>query len=104
MRERLPEFRVSLSAVTAGEEAIDLPYPDNLGQRTKLGGDPIWIQGDETPLCPRCREEMSFVAQIDSIGHTALEPAGLFMFGDVGMLYLFYCFGCGGTDAVVQSY
>jgi len=57
------------------------PVPDGvptvadaaLGQRSKLGGSPTWIQFDETPQCPRCSHAMTFLAQIDSIEHD--EPS-----------------------------
>jgi uncharacterized protein YwqG len=79
------EYRVRLERVPPGERAVTLPYPANLGQRTKLGGEPDWIQGDETPVCAECNQPMSFVAQIDSIDYTGRLGSGPYMFGDVGM-------------------
>lgn len=42
-------------------------YPENVGRRSKLGGELDWNQGDESPECPRCHEAMAFVGQIDSL-------------------------------------
>jgi len=50
--EILREYRVTLTPVGDGESPIDLDYPDNLGMRTKLGGQPAFIQGGEIPDCP----------------------------------------------------
>lgn len=108
----LPEIRVRLERVPAGERAIELDYPDNLGQRTKLGGAPDWIQGDETPECSECGEPMSFVAQIDSIEHDSprnplhrrFPTPKDYMFGDVGMIYVFFCFPCGQSTSLHQGY
>jgi hypothetical protein len=38
---------------------------DVLGQ---LGGEPDWIQGDETPTCPTCGKPMQLVVQLEQ-GH-----------------------------------
>ncbi len=109
---RLPEFRVDLERVPPGARAVRLDYPENLGLRTKLGGEPDWIQDDETPACEPCGDPMSFVAQIDSVEHD--NPRNLlrqthrsrrqYMFGDVGMIYVFYCFDCSQSASVVQGY
>jgi hypothetical protein len=94
------------------ERAVELDYPKNLGLRTKLGGEPEWIQSDDTPACPHCNQPMKFVAQIDSIEHQAdNNPWSLpalgdqdYMFEDVGMIYVFFCFDCGQPTAILQGY
>lgn len=83
-----------LELVHSGSTSIAIEKP---GQRTQLGGHPTWIQADESPCCPACGREMSFVAQIDSLG-------GAYMFGDCGMLYVFYCVECHEADAFEQCY
>jgi uncharacterized protein YwqG len=111
-RRRLNEYRVNLARVRRGERAVPLDYPENIGTRTKLGGVPTWIQGDETPECSECGESMDFVAQIDSVEHrnehnpVMEEPPKHvdFMFGDVGMIYVFYCFDCSEVQSLQQSY
>src|ERR1700752_4590875 len=83
----------------------------DLGLRSKLGGKPEWDQTDETPICRSCRAPMTFVAQIDSIEHDyhnnphaidALSGEQHFMFGDVGMIYVFFCFDCSATKSIFQ--
>jgi putative addiction module component (TIGR02574 family) len=110
---KLPEIRVILQRVAPGERAVALDYPDSLGVRTKLGGEPDWAQGDQTPRCDSCGIPMTFVAQIDSIEHdNRHNPLRRdcrgghqdYMFGDVGMIYLFYCFDCGQTACLEQGY
>jgi uncharacterized protein YwqG len=114
-RRRLNEYRVDLHRVRRGERAITLDYPKNLGTRTKLGGEPTWIQDDETPECAQCGEPMHFVAQIDSIEHRSAHNPAMnvinerpkhidFMFGDVGMIYVFYCFDCLEVQSLQQCY
>lgn len=111
-RRGLNEYRVKLERVKRGERAVPLDYPENLGLRTKLGGKPDWIQSDETPDCPECGDTMYFVAQIDSIEHQSKHnplmkrpPKHIdFMFGDVGMIYVFYCFDCMELESVQQCY
>jgi hypothetical protein len=41
------------------------PMGDVLGQ---VGGQPSWLQADETPACPECGKPMSFVVQLEE-GH-----------------------------------
>jgi len=112
--ETLPEFRVTLTRLKEGETAypIDGPYYECHGQRTKLGGVPDWIQTDELPFCSNCGARMSFVAQIDSVEHEwksnphsvdALSDHQKWMFGDVGMIYVFFCFECSTTSSVFQG-
>ncbi|MCC6361621.1 MAG: hypothetical protein IT450_23035 [Phycisphaerales bacterium] len=111
--QRLPEFRVNLTRLRPGEQA----YPkadsyDPCGQRTKLGGDPDYYNGDEpTPICPNCRAAMTFVAQIDSVEHDCecnphkvdcLSDDQKWMLGDVGMIYVFFCFECWETRSVFR--
>ena len=113
-RKYLPEIRVKLELVRPGDSAIPLDYSDNLGMRTKLGGEPNWIQGDDTPLCADCGKEMVFVAQIDSIEHENVHnPLNFdflgprvdeFTFGDVGMIYVFFCFHCYQPSCLVQCH
>jgi hypothetical protein len=113
--ETLPEFRVTLTRMKQGEKAYPFsehgPDYDYHGQRTKLGGQPDWEQYEEVPVCDECKEPMTFVAQIDSVEHDwdsnphrvdALSENQKWMFGDVGMIYVFFCFGCTGTKSVFQ--
>ena len=108
MLDILREYRVQFTRVPQGEKAVE---PDALGLRSKLGGKPDWEQYDETPMCPDCKEPMLFIAQIDSIEHDSkdnphridcLSGNQYYMFGDVGMIYVFFCFQCLESQAVIQ--
>ena len=63
------------------------PLEQVLGQ---LGGIPSWIQADETPICPACREQMTFIAQLEE-GHEYQTAAN---FGGGGCAYAFACEPC----------
>lgn len=58
--------------------------PEVLG---KIGGVPLWIQGDETPACA-CGCAMTFFAQIEERGGGGIN------FGDSGAGYAFVCTVC----------
>lgn len=106
----LREYKVSLKKCAPGEAAVDLDDPNVYGLRTKLGGEPDWEQGGEHPECS-CFQKMTFIAQIDSVEHqsqsnphsmSALKGGQDFMFGDVGMIYVFFCFDCLESRSVFQ--
>lgn len=108
MSEKLREYRMKFELVLSDEQAVDT---NKLGLRSKLGGEPDWDQADETPICLRCEEAMAFVAQIDSIEHDedhnphridCLSNDQQYLFGDVGMIYVFVCFRCFETQSVMQ--
>jgi hypothetical protein len=111
--DTLPEFRVTLTRLKEGETAYPTEgaHYEYQGQRTKLGGKPDWVQNDNTPNCPHCRAPMIFVSQIDSVEHYwdsnphsvhVLSDDQKWMFGDVGMIYVFFCFDCTTTSSVFQ--
>jgi hypothetical protein len=105
MAFQLPEYEIRLTRVPEGLGKTALPWPYNLGLRSKLGGKPDWIQGEETPFCKGCREPMSFIAQIDSIDAVSSNLVEQhFMIGDCGMIYVFHCFECMESGAVSQCY
>lgn len=96
----LKEFKIEFSA-----QLDDLEYPDNLGKRSKLGGEPQWIQEEEVVYCSSCKDEMKFVCQLDSIDYTGFVNSNVeYMFGDVGMIYTFFCFSCNTVESRFQSY
>src|SRR5262245_60002054 len=105
--DELPEFRVKLTRLKPGLAAYptDIEKRDRyLGRRSKFGGKPDWEQGHRgNPRCRTCKKPMTFVAQIDSIEHNSgHNPHGVdwrtkqqkWMFGDVGLIYVFFCFDC----------
>ena len=106
--ERLRQYRILFQAVPDGEAAVD---PEALGLRSKLGGLPDWEQGNNWPKCPRCQEPMIFVGQLDSMEHDsrqnphrvdAVHGQQHFMFGDVGMIYVFICWNCLESTNIIQ--
>jgi hypothetical protein len=68
----------------------------DIGKRHQLGGEPRFLQPEEWPQCAACREEMSFYAQLDSIGDDVC-------IADCGMIYVFICFDCFETHSCVHS-
>ena len=67
----------------------------DVGSRSKLGGAPDWLQDPQVPNCS-CGQTMSFYGQLDSIGDAVC-------LADCGMIYVFVCFDCFQTKAVLQS-
>ncbi|MEU8513847.1 hypothetical protein AB0C76_19990 [Kitasatospora sp. NPDC048722] len=57
----------------------------------RLGGEPDWIQDDETPDCPSCATRMTFTAELEE-GYDFATSAN---FGGGGRGYLFDCRPCG---------
>lgn len=105
----LREYQIRFEKVPKGKKAVSDPM--KLGIRSKLGGKPDWEQNPETPKCSECEKKMTFVAQIDSMEHDAEHnPTAIdcmsrqqqYMFGDVGMIYVFFCYSCMTTQSVVQ--
>lgn len=89
---------------TSDEHELSDIKLNDYGKRSKFGGNPTWIQNDETPKCPSCKDRMDFIAQIDSIDYTGSAiTSGEYMFGDVGIIYLFFCFNCGVSKSVFQE-
>ena len=62
-----------------------------LGQQ---GGEPAWLQNEETPNCDACAQPMEFVAQLEPGPDWKTEMN----FGGSGCAYVFRC-GCQGTPA-----
>jgi hypothetical protein len=75
-------------ARTAWAEREGRPAGDVLGQ---LGGQPAWIQNDETPACRQCGKPMAFVVQLEE-DHDYRTAAN---FGGAGCGYGFVCQPCG---------
>ena len=104
----LREYRIRFEPVPQGERAID---PSAEGLRSKLGGEPDWVQDDERPNCGECGGRMVFIGQLDSMEHDSpknphrincLSDQQQFMFGDVGMIYVFLCENCNEASAIMQ--
>jgi len=64
---------------------------------------PIWIQGEEVPLC--CNREMVFIGQIDDNDFCTERPEGAKMWWhDAASFYVFTCPLCLSVAAVGQQY
>ncbi|MGL6074675.1 MAG: hypothetical protein ACRC8S_10985 [Fimbriiglobus sp.] len=96
-REAIPEIPLRMAPETSKAKALvagNYGYQE-AGDRHKLGGQPDWIQADETPDCPECSEAMEFYGQLDHLG----SVEGL---QDLGMIYVFLCRECYTTEAILQ--
>lgn len=78
------EPKAGETAVDAYCEALDAPDSHVIG---RMGGNPFWIQGDETPTCD-CGTKMTFVCQIEE------SAGGGINFGGGGCAYAFLCSKC----------
>lgn len=95
---KIPEIKLELKPETNEAKAVvgfKWAGPP-IRQRSKIGGEPDWEQGGQVPECS-CGEPMTFYAQLDSIG----DEVNL---ADCGMIYVFVCFDCFETKAVLQTY
>jgi hypothetical protein len=95
--EAIPEIQLKMIPESTKAKAVvegNYGYQE-AGDRHKLGGTPDWIQSDETPTCPECRERMDFYGQLDHLG--SIEPLR-----DCGMIYVFICRECYTTEAILQ--
>jgi hypothetical protein len=77
-----------LEAAERWHQQTDRPAQEVLGQ---VGGQPAWLQKDETPLCGRCAQPMTFVVQLEE-GHDHRTSMN---FGGGGCGYGFRCRPCG---------
>jgi hypothetical protein len=98
MARQLPEFRLQLHPVTQdARKVLGFRWADpHVGNRHKLGGTPDFQQATTVPACPSCGGEMSFYAQLDSVGDTLV-------LADCGLVYVFVCFDCHESTAFIQS-
>jgi hypothetical protein len=107
--EVLREYRAKIVPASA-VGSVDIK---SLGTRTKFGGVPDEIQsgGQANITGPGCRKKMSFIGQIDSFEFNGQENPNRkdyrdtqFMFGDVGIIYVCFCFDCLEPLATMDCY
>jgi hypothetical protein len=92
----IPEIPLVMRPETeAAKSVIGFKWSSGTGLRHKIGGQPDWIQADETPMCEPCSAKMTFYGQLDCIG----DEISL---GDCGIIYVFYCRNCLAAAAVSQ--
>ena len=94
---KIPEIPLKPDPSTdEAKRTIGFEWNDTAGKRHKLGGEPQWLQNQEIPSCTSCSESMTFYGQLDSIGDDIV-------LADCGLVYVFVCFGCFTTTAILQS-
>lgn len=107
----LREYCVHLKLLDENSNRLDPDCSDNIGQRTKFGGLPDKLNESPHPRCEECGRLLRFIAQIDSIEHKCdsnphsrdyMEQQ--FMFGDVGMIYVWFCFDCLKPHTTMECY
>lgn len=76
------------AARSAWAERTGVPPKHVLGQ---YGGEPDWLQYDQTPSCPSCATGMPLVAQLQE----GPDAIGAMNFGFGGRGYAFACVPCG---------
>jgi uncharacterized protein YwqG len=92
----IPEIKLVPTPETEeAKSAVGYKYNNEAGHRHKLGGKPDFIQNEEWPTC--CGKNMTFYAQIDSIGDK-------YDLADCGMIYVFVCFDCFNTKSILHAY
>ncbi|ESU20215.1 hypothetical protein FEDK69T_30310 [Flavobacterium enshiense DK69] len=67
--------------------AVGYKWNDIAGTRHFLGGKPDGLKEEEFPKCKDCGQEMTFYAQIDSIGDK-------YDLADCMVIHTFVCFDC----------
>ena len=108
-----PEILREYRAKFAPASEVEPVGIEELGLRTKFGGAPDEIQagGQSRIVCSSCRKRMYFSAQIDSFECKGEENPNAkdhgdvnFMFGDVGMICVWFCFDCLEPLATMDCY
>jgi hypothetical protein len=85
--------------LTREGQDVEVTLPDysdqDLPQTLSVGGLPMWVQSDETPVCPFCNGPMRLLFQVESeVRHRGSKdyPEGVHLpFGGGGVAYAFIC-------------
>ncbi|KOU87074.1 MULTISPECIES: hypothetical protein [unclassified Streptomyces] len=91
---------LGLGAVRAAVPAADLSSagaPEGRAVLGSLGGEPDWLQYDETPDCPACARPMGFAVGL----REGPDPVTAMNFGS-GRAYAHVCGGCGAATLLWQ--
>ncbi|WP_323369185.1 DUF1963 domain-containing protein [Streptomyces alkaliterrae] len=83
-------------ASTGWAKRTGRPQREALGQ---LGGEPSWLQGEETPDCPSCGRLMDLAMQLEEGRHHETSAN----FGGGGCGYAFVCEDCAKAAFLWQS-
>ncbi len=93
--DKIPETRLMPRPETLRGKLQAVLNATKLGNERlhKIGGEPDWIQDDETPEC--CGQSAMFYGQLGSLG-------GEYDLIDNGIIYVFICRKCLRTHSVFQ--
>ena len=81
----VPDDGVPLLGAVTGLRPQTEETPTRTQVLGHVGGDPDWLQNDETPLCPACMSPMTLTAELEE-GHDLATAAN---FGGGGRGYVF---------------
>ena len=105
--DELPQLPVELETVSDAEAACETvdELPDDHAPVHRVGGRAIWTTRPlEPPRCPLTGLAMRFIAQVDSERRFPLRGSETqLLFGDSGILYVFWSDGPAVSAAIVQS-
>lgn len=98
-RRAVPAFRLVPEPLTSEvAELVPDPWADpSIGTRHRLAGEPGFFHEVPFPRCRSCGEEMTFYAPVDSLNSREWDLA------DAGLIFVFVCFDCFETEAILQS-
>ncbi|PHS14846.1 MAG: DUF1963 domain-containing protein [Blastopirellula sp.] len=88
---RLPEDCLTASGFRSPYMACSPCLPTSFSQ---LGGLPTWVQGSAYPKCPKCKQSMMFIFQVD---REDIEE------NSEGIYYAFICSDCRTTATTYQQ-
>jgi hypothetical protein len=95
----LPKVSIQAGKVFGAKDSREEEIAvDEVNGYLQVGGEPMWIQYDETPTCDDCGDLMTFIGAFPT---TSFRMS----IGDMGRIYVFYCFKCQpNTKTVMQCH
>lgn len=96
----LAECTVSLIQTPKRWQNQDWALSNSRENLHRFGGEPCWIQNADYPNCPKCKETMPFLSQLDSDLPTS--DGGEWLWGSGGICYMFWCSECRVSAAFWQ--
>ena len=94
---KIPKIKLTTNPETEdAKNAIGYKWNEIGGTRHFLGGKPDGINEIDYPKCSNCNNEMTFYAQIDSIGDK-------YDLADCMVIHNFVCFDCFKVKAILNQ-
>ena len=94
---KIPKIKLTTNPETEdAKNAIGYEWNEITGTRHFLGGKPDGINENDYPKCNNCNHEMTFYAQIDSIGDK-------YDLADCMVIHNFVCFECFEVKAILNQ-